>query len=215
MRRGSRRATGPVDRRAGAAGRPGADLGDHRRGPRRELRRASRRLLPRDEPLPDRAPCPAVILPPAAATALGAGRQPDGEPPGPGGDGRRLRGSRDRLAFPGESLARFWDESPQAPADPAAAGRAFPKSSPMIRSSSRIDRNCSSRTGRWPLWPKAIGPISAAKETSMKSCFTCATTPRKGTTSPTTRPRRPRLEQMRDALSRLTAGPLTPQRFHP
>ena len=49
-----RRATGPAGRRAGTARRPRADLGDRHLRPRRELRRAARRLLARDEPLSDR-----------------------------------------------------------------------------------------------------------------------------------------------------------------
>ena len=130
---------------------PRSDLGDHRLGPRRELRRACRHLLPRDEPLPDRAPRPADRPSPGGG-ADHPGRCREGEPAGDPGDDRRPGGLRGALP----SRANRWPGSGgtagSAPAIAAGKGaerRHWPRWFPTIQWI-RIPRGCSSRDGRWP-----------------------------------------------------------------
>ena len=127
LHRGPRRATGPADRRAGATRHPRADLADRHLGPRRELRRAARRLRPRDQPLSASAPRPAGDRP---AGRGGPGREPRPRVVPETVSLRDLPATVVDLLdleagapFPGASLARLWGRPESGDsADPAASG---------------------------------------------------------------------------------------------
>ena len=138
LHRGPRRAAREAGRRAGPARVLRADLADHRLGPRRELRRACRRLLPRYEPLRDRAARP------ARSSFRRAGRDEAGRRGGRSACATWRRRSstwpawRPSAPFPGVSLARFWRQPAEA--------RRLPRPHPLLRG--------------WPRWSRTTRPIA-------------------------------------------------------
>jgi arylsulfatase A-like enzyme len=121
--------------------------------------------------------------------------------------------------FPGESLARFWNDSTQgrsAPAatDPAAITRALSEVVPEDPLNRDHDRPIEPR---WPLAALSDGDWTYIRREGnvREELFHMPDDPmesRNRAADPTTRPL---LERMRSALERLTNGPLTPQRFNP
>jgi len=120
--------------------------------------------------------------------------------------------------FPGASLARFWDgsrDSPAEPADPTAASRALAEVVP----NDPLGNPDRSR------WLEAHWPLAALSERDWsfirregnvhEELFHLSDDPRETRNLVADPAVQPRLERMRGTLSQLTAGPLTPRRFHP
>jgi arylsulfatase A-like enzyme len=119
--------------------------------------------------------------------------------------------------FPGESLARFWAKSSNtkaAPADPAA-DRALAEVVPNDPALNP-DRSRWLET-RWPLAALIDGDWSyiCREGDGQEELFHLRDDAREAHNLRDDPAARPRLERMRDILSGLTAGPLTPQRFPP
>jgi arylsulfatase A-like enzyme len=122
--------------------------------------------------------------------------------------------------FPGESLARFWDES-----SPSQAAPPDPAASDSDRALAEVVPNDPFRNPDRSRWLELHWPLAALIEgdwsyirregdvheelfhrrDDVKEAHNLAGDPAV----------RPRLAQMRQTLGQLTAGPLTPQRFHP
>ncbi len=120
--------------------------------------------------------------------------------------------------FPGESLARLWDESRDSPAEPpapTAAGRALAEVVPN-------DPLQNPDRSRWlePHWPLAAlteGDWSYIRREGdvHEELFHLGDDPKETRNLAGDPSVQPQLKEMRGSLSQLTAGPLTPQRFHP
>ena len=168
---------------------------------------------------------PLVIVPPAVGRTWrwepgAAGRPRDGEPPRLAGDGRSTcwiarpvhRSPAPRWPDSGAVPIRAIPPSPQRP----GRRRRFPRWS-RLTPWSRRRRACSRTDPSGGRWPKGIrstsGPIIAV--TPSRSCSTSTPIPANCSTSPKIAARQPLLERMRATLDRLTAGPLTVQRFRP
>jgi arylsulfatase A-like enzyme len=165
---------------------------------------------------------PLVIRPPA-------GNQPSGRVVKPTVSLRDLAativdlvGQEAGSPFPGESLARFWDgpsPSGTAPADPSAAGTGPDGALAEVVPNDPF-RN--SDRSRWlePHWPLAAwieGDWSYIRREGEvhEELFHLPDDVQERHNLAGDPAMRPRLEQMRRTLGRLTAGPLTPQRFPP
>jgi arylsulfatase A-like enzyme len=124
--------------------------------------------------------------------------------------------------FPGASLARFWTESagsPQRAGAPApeaeAAGRALAEvvpNDPLLNPDrSRL------LEPPWPLAALTEGEWSYIRREGdvHEELFHLRDDPQEIHNLTADPALRPRLERMRGTLSQLTAGPLTPRRFHP
>lgn len=116
--------------------------------------------------------------------------------------------------FPGESLARSWGDPSPSPADPAS-GRALSEvvpNDPLLNP----DRSQLLKP-HWPLAALAEGDWTYIRRDGdiQEELFHLRDDAREMHNLASDPAVRPRLEQMRGELSRLTAGPLTPQRFHP
>jgi arylsulfatase A-like enzyme len=123
--------------------------------------------------------------------------------------------------FPGESLSRFWDDSPTAQtksiavAHPASLGQALSEVVPL--ESFGADPSQSLGEARWPLAALTEGDLTyIRREGDVKEeLFRVrgdAPQRRNLTADPSMQDA---LQRMRSALSRLTGGPLTPARFNP
>ena len=188
---------------------PRADLGDHHRGSRRELRRTTRRVLARDESLPDAAPCSPGDHPPGGGP-VAAGRHRDGEPAGPGGDDRR------RPGFPGRfSLSRriAGPVLERVVLDGVRQGRGFRPGAfrsgpaPVIRPGSlAMVRQAAMAVGR--LDRRRLGLHPARRRTVAKSCSTCAEDAQERHNLASDPAMRPTLERMRGALDHARARPV-------
>jgi arylsulfatase A-like enzyme len=127
-----------------------------------------------------------------------------------------LAGFQADSPFPGESLARFRGDPPSPrPADPAASGRALSEVVPNdpLLNPDRLQL----LKPHWPLAALAEGDWTYIRRDGdvQEELFHLRDDAREMRNLASDPAVRPRLEQMRGELSRLTAGPLTPQRFHP
>jgi arylsulfatase A-like enzyme len=126
-----------------------------------------------------------------------------------------LAGVESKTSFPGESLARFW-KGPTPAKDPSAApGQALSEVVPL--GSFGPNPSLWDNQRRWPLasltegaWTYIRREEDAGEE--LYHVAEDAHEQRNLVKDPTARPT---LERLRKALSRLTAGPLTPRRFKP
>jgi len=116
--------------------------------------------------------------------------------------------------FPGESLSRLWN-SPAAPADPISAGQALAEvvpNDPVLNP----DR---SRwlEAHWPLAALTEGDWSYIRREGdvHEELFHLRNDPKETHNLVADPAVQLQLARMRGTLSQLTAGPLTPQRFHP
>jgi arylsulfatase A-like enzyme len=127
-----------------------------------------------------------------------------------------LAGFPEKAPFPGESLARFWNgSSPTAPADPGHSGPALAE---VVPNDPLINPNRSDLLKpHWPLAALAAGDWTyIRREGDVHEELFHLRDDAHETHNLADEPAvRPRLEEMRRTLSRLTAGPLTPQRFPP
>jgi arylsulfatase A-like enzyme len=118
--------------------------------------------------------------------------------------------------FPGESLARFWSES--SPATSTQAARSQPVLSEVVPLQSYgLDPSRWSDEPRWPLVALTDGDWAYIRheEDGREELFELSRDAQERHDLASDPAMRPRLEQMREAASQLTAGPLTPQRFRP
>jgi len=122
--------------------------------------------------------------------------------------------------FPGQSLARFLGASAGSPEraglpEPEAAGRALAEvvpNDPLLNPDrSRL------LEPQWPLAALTEGDWSYIRREGEvhEELFHLRDDPQETHNLTADRALRPRLERMRGTLSQLTAGPLTPRRFHP
>ncbi len=214
MHRQSRRAVGPFDRRTRSPCCIRADLGDHHGGPRRKLRRTSRRIPARNESLRDGAPCS-----PRDHSAVGSRLQRVvtetvslRDLPATIVD---ILGLKAGSNFPGDSLARFWNgSSPTTANDRVAPEQALSELVPLDPFSPDPSQKVNPR---WPLAALTEGDWTYIRREGdvREELFHLRDDARERAISPLTRPCGRRSNTMRGALSRLTAGPLTPQRFNP
>jgi arylsulfatase A-like enzyme len=126
-----------------------------------------------------------------------------------------LAGLRAASPFPGESLARFRDEPSRAPADRNASGRALAE---VVPNDPILNPNREQLLKvHWPLAALAEGDWTYIRREGdvREELFHLRADPKETHNLAGDPAETPRLEQMRGALRGLTAGPLTPQRFHP
>ncbi|MGC8641538.1 MAG: sulfatase family protein, partial [Isosphaeraceae bacterium] len=128
-----------------------------------------------------------------------------------------VTGQGDGKPFPGQSLARFWDGSQATPAEPAgrAAGRALAEvipNDPLLHP----DRSHWLEV-HWPLVSLTEGDWAYIRREGdgHEELFLLRDDPGESRDLAADPVARLRLVQMRGTLSELTAGPLTPERFHP
>jgi arylsulfatase A-like enzyme len=120
--------------------------------------------------------------------------------------------------FPGESLARFWDnvmDSSSRPAEVAPAGRALAEVVPNDPLA-HPDRS-SWREVHWPLAALTEPDWSYIRREgdSHEELFHLGDDPKETRNLAAGDTVQPQLARMRKELRQLTAGPLTPERFHP
>jgi arylsulfatase A-like enzyme len=120
-------------------------------------------------------------------------------------------GHRAGSPFPGQSLARFWNG---APADPNAADRALSEVVPtdsFTRDPSQV------LNSSWPLAAWAEGDWTFIRQEGdvREELFDMRTDARQARNLARADEAQPMLELMRASLGRLTAGPLTRERFRP
>jgi arylsulfatase A-like enzyme len=128
-----------------------------------------------------------------------------------------LAGMQAGSPFPGESLARLWDGSSagrSAPADPASPTRALSEvvpDDPLDPDPDRLLRP------RWPLAALSDGDWTYIRreEDRTEELFRVRDDALEARNLAADPAARPWLERMRQALGRLTDGPLTPRRFNP
>ena len=114
-------------------------------------------------------------------------------------------------SFPGQSLARFWNG---APADPGAANRALSEVVPtdsFTRDPSKV------LNSSWPLAALAEGDWTYIRREGdvREELFDARTDAKQSRDLARDAAAGPTLEQLRTSLGRLTAGPLTRERFRP
>jgi arylsulfatase A-like enzyme len=115
--------------------------------------------------------------------------------------------------FPGVSLSRFWQpSSPLADTDPgeSALAELVPNETLVPGASNSSDRP-------WPLAALAEGAWTYIRREGdmLEELYHLSEDPRQQINVAGSASSRPRIDRMRAALSRLTLGPLTPQRFNP
>jgi arylsulfatase A-like enzyme len=113
--------------------------------------------------------------------------------------------------FPGESLARFWDGSPRA----AVAGQALSEVVPL--DTFGPDPTQWIKKTRWPLAALTEGDWTYIRREGnvREELFHVRADAQELHNFADNPAMQPKMSQMRDTLGRLTAGPLTPQRFNP
>jgi arylsulfatase A-like enzyme len=116
--------------------------------------------------------------------------------------------------FPGQSLARFWDGSSPSPSSATAGDRALSEVVPID------PLNPDPLEMARPHWPIAAviegGWAYIRREADVREeLFHLPEDARELHNLAGAPAMQPRLGRMRELLSRLTSGPLTPQRFHP
>jgi arylsulfatase A-like enzyme len=116
--------------------------------------------------------------------------------------------------FPGNSLARLWRRSPDHPEDLAAGGPALAEVVPL-ESFNPDPAQLLKR--RWPLAALASDDWTYIRREGevREELFDAASDSRQTRNLAGDPARQGAIEQMRTALGRLTAGPLTPERFKP
>ncbi|HZW31647.1 MAG TPA: sulfatase [Isosphaeraceae bacterium] len=116
--------------------------------------------------------------------------------------------------FPGASLARAWRPSSRAPGDAAAGPSALAELVP--NETLQVRKPVSSRRP-WPLAALTEGGWSYIRREGevVEELYHLRGDPREQHNLADTASSRPQLERMRENLSRLTRGPLTPDRFNP
>ena len=118
--------------------------------------------------------------------------------------------------FPGESLARFWNES--SPPPTAQAATPDPVLSEVVPLQSfGPDPSRWSDEPRWPVAALTEGDWAYIRSEGdgREELFHLREDAQERNDLATDPTMQPRLERMRGALGRLTAGPLTPRRFNP
>ncbi len=126
-----------------------------------------------------------------------------------------LAGLKASSPFPGESLARFRGDPSQATVDSTAAGRAL---SEVVPNDPLLNPDRSQLLEpHWPLAALVEGDWTYIRREGdvQEELFHLRDDAGEMHNLARDPAVRPTLEQMRGVLSRLTAGPLTPQRFHP
>jgi arylsulfatase A-like enzyme len=116
--------------------------------------------------------------------------------------------------FPGTSLARYWHKSPPSPGDAPIEGGALAEVVPnetldgSVPGSPRLP---------WPLGGLTAGGWSYIRREGeiFEQLYHLPDDPREQHNVAASEGARPQLERMRQALSGLTQGPLTPDRFNP
>ncbi|HZW33671.1 MAG TPA: sulfatase [Isosphaeraceae bacterium] len=120
--------------------------------------------------------------------------------------------------FPGESLARFWSDSAESPRLPGGSGTSGRALAEVVPNDPQLNPARSRLLE--PLWPLAAlteGDWSYIRREGevREELFHLHNDPRETHNLTADPALLPRLEQMRETLSQLTAGPLTPRRYHP
>jgi arylsulfatase A-like enzyme len=117
--------------------------------------------------------------------------------------------------FPGESLARFWNGSAAAGGQAAAPGRALSEVVPL--GSFGPNPSLWDTRPRWPLAALSEGDWTYIRheENAREELYHVRDDVRQQHNLAADPSARSTLERLRNALDRLTAGPLTPQRFKP
>ncbi len=126
--------------------------------------------------------------------------------------------------FPGASLARFWGGSPASPAGPASPAEPADPTAASGALAEVVPNDPLGNPDR-SRWLEAHWPLAALSERNWsfirregdvhEELFHLSDDPRETRNLVADPAVQPRLERMRGTLSQLTAGPLTPQRFHP
>ena len=117
--------------------------------------------------------------------------------------------------FPGASLAPLWARPPsQTVVEPTGRVQRSPRSSRSIPWT-RNPRSCWSAGGPGRRWPRGIGSTSGGRGATWRSCSTCAPTAARRHNRAGDPALQPVIEQMRQKLDKMTAGPLTHERFNP
>ncbi len=212
------RADRPAGRRAGPARPAREHLADRAGRPRRELRRARRGVLPRDEPLPHRAAHPAGDRAAAcAARPRGPASGRDGEPARPGRHDREPRGPRGRVAVPRGVAGAVLGQVHAGQSGSGRTGGRRPALSEVVPEDPLNHDPDRLLERRWPLaalcesdWTYIRREGDVQEEVFHLPDDALETRNRAADPSA-----QASLERMRAVLGGLTGGPLTPQRFNP
>jgi arylsulfatase A-like enzyme len=116
--------------------------------------------------------------------------------------------------FPGHSLARLWRPSSGPPAAVIPAEEALAE---LVPNETLVPGGPDSPRRPWPLAALAEGGWTYIRREGdiREELYHLPDDPRQQHDVASGSGSRPRLERMRDAMSRLTLGPLTPERFNP
>jgi arylsulfatase A-like enzyme len=116
--------------------------------------------------------------------------------------------------FPGASLARLWRRSSRAPGDARAGDGALAE---LVPNETLGGGKSDSSRRPWPLAALAEGGWSYIRREGqvLEELYHLSVDPREQHNVAASNSSRDRLERMRAALSQLTLGPLTPERFNP
>ncbi len=128
-----------------------------------------------------------------------------------------IAGMKAPFPFPGRSLSRFWkvsSESAPAPAEPAASDQALAE---VVPNDPRDPDPARLLKPRWPLAALTEGDWTYIRREGdvREELFDWRKDAQEQHNLASEPTLRSVLDRMRGALSRLTAGPLTPQRFSP
>jgi arylsulfatase A-like enzyme len=181
----------------------------------REFRRTTRRVLARDESLPPAAPRSPRDHPSGGRPLATSGHRV-GEPAGAGSDDRRDPGFPGGFSLSREPLARFWNvssptASPLAAATDPVLSEVVPRQSVGSNSSQWLNEPgwplAALNDGDW-VYIRREGDVLDELFHLREDAHERHKLAREPAMQPT-------LERMRGALGRLTAGPLTTERFNP
>jgi arylsulfatase A-like enzyme len=116
--------------------------------------------------------------------------------------------------FPGESLARLWQTASSSPVTGGAGRDALAE---LIPNETLVSGPTGPARRTWPLAALIEDGWSFIRRegTAREELYHLRTDPREQNDVAASASSRPRLERKRDEVSRLTLGPLTPERFNP
>ena len=116
--------------------------------------------------------------------------------------------------FPGASLARLWRPTSGPPGDDGSGEDALAE---LVPNETLVPNGPDSSRRPWPLAALTEGGWSYIRREGevREELYHLREDPKEQHDVAASAGSRPRIERMRDALSRLTLGPLTPERFNP